>query len=495
MKDFNSYLTQTEEIGYVEQVADAIIYATGLPNVKPEEIVVFETGDFGQVFSIEPELVEILTFSKNSIKPGTRLTRTNEILKIPVGAELLGKVIDPLGTAIDSKKLTKTPTFSMPINSLPQGITKRKAITKSLETGVLIVDMAIPLGHGQRELIVGDRKTGKTSFLTKTILNQTRLGNICVYAAVGKKKLDVKKIQEFFEKQGVIDKMVIVASGSEDATGLIYLTPYTAMTISEFFRDQGRDVLLVLDDLSTHAKFYRELSLLGRRFPGRNSYPSDIFYTHAKLMERAGNFATEKGEASITCLPVAETAQGDLSGFIETNLMSMTDGHLYFDKDLFYLGRRPAINPFLSVTRVGRQTQSNLRREINREVISFMNLYEKMQSFVHFGAELNDNIKATLLTGARIIQFFSQYTNDIVPINLQIVLFSMLWGNLWENKELIVIRGDMQKIIKAYNSDKKLQEIVKELVTQNDSFNKLLRIIKIQGPQIIAAAQKYDNKA
>ncbi|MEK7559498.1 MAG: F0F1 ATP synthase subunit alpha [Patescibacteria group bacterium] len=494
MKDFNSYLNEIEEIGYVEQVADAIIYVSGLPNVKPEEIVIFETGDFGQVFSIEPELVEILIFSKNSIKPGTRLTRTNEILKVPVGVELLGKVIDSLGNSIESTKPSKSPTFTMPVNSLPQGITKRKAITKTLETGVLIVDMAIPLGHGQRELIVGDRKTGKTSFLTRTILNQTRHGNICVYAAIGKKKLDVKKIEEFFQKQGVMEKMVIVASGSEDATGLIHLTPYTAMTISEFFRDQGKDVLLVLDDLSTHAKFYRELSLLGRRFPGRNSYPSDIFYTHAKLMERAGNFITDKGEASITCLPVAETAQGDLSGYIETNLMSMTDGHLYFDKDLFYLGRRPAINPFLSVTRVGRQTQSNLRREINREIISFLNLYEKMQSFIHFGAELNENIRTTLLTGARIIQFFSQYTNEVVPINLQIVLFAMLWENSWENKELIAIREDMQRVILAYSSDKKIQQLVDTLVEQNDSFNKLLRMIKTQGPQILLSAQKYGNK-
>lgn len=495
MKDFNTYLNEIEEIGYVEQVAEAIIYVNGLPNIKPEEIVIFETGEFGQVFSIDPEVIEILIFSKNSIKPGTKVTRTNEILKIPVGTELLGRVLDSLGNPIENTKHSKMPSLTMPVNALPQGIIKRRAITKTLETGILIVDMAIPLGHGQRELIVGDRKTGKTSFLTHTILNQIRRGNICIYAAIGKKKLDVKKIEEFFQKNGVMDKMVIIASGSEDATGFIYLTPYTAMTISEFFRDQGKDVLLVLDDLSTHAKFYRELSLLGRKFPGRNSYPSDIFYSHAKLMERAGNFITDKGEASITCLPVAETAQGDLSGYIETNLMSMTDGHLYFDKDLFYLGRRPAINPFLSVTRVGRQTQSSLRREINREIISFLNLYEKMQSFIHFGAELNENIRATLLSGARIIQFFSQYTNEIVPINLQIVLFAMLWTNLWENKELVTIREDMQKIIHAYGQDKKIQELMDSLVTQNDSFNKLLGVMHTQGPQLLSTIQNYGKQA
>ncbi|MEK7186097.1 MAG: F0F1 ATP synthase subunit alpha [Patescibacteria group bacterium] len=490
MKNFTAYLNEIEEIGYVEQVADAIIYVSGLPHAKPEEIVIFETGEFGQVFTIDSDVIEILVFSKSSIKPGIRVVRTNEILKVPVGFELLGRVIDSLGNSIDNAKPLKTPKTISPVNIRPSGITTRKAITKPLETGVLIVDLAIPLGHGQRELIVGDRKTGKTSFLTKTILNQTNRGNICIYAAIGKKKLDVKKIEEYFAKHKVLDKMVIVASGSEDATGLTYLTPYTAMAISEYFRDQGKDVLLVLDDLSAHAKFYREVSLLGRRFPGRNSYPSDIFYTHAKLMERAGNFITEKGEASITCLAVAETAQGDLSGYIETNLMSMTDGHLYFDKDLFYLGRRPAINPFLSVTRVGRQTQTNLRREINREIISFLNLYEKMQSYIHFGAELNENIKSTLSTGAKIIQFFSQYTDEVIPINLQIVLFAMLWADLWSGKELIVIREDMQKIIKAYRSEPIIQEKVEEIV-KIDAFNKILGAIRIQGPEIIQVSQKY----
>ncbi len=492
MKDFNKYLSQTEEIGYVEQVADAIVYVSGLPRIKPEEIVIFETGDFGQVFGIEKEIVEILVFSKNLIKPGIKVTRTNEILKVPVGFELLGKVIDPLGSTISAIK-TEVPKNIMPINVRPEGIVKRRSVTKTLETGVLIVDLAIPLGHGQRELVVGDRKTGKTSFLTKTILSQTAKGNICIYAAVGKKKLDVKRIEELFRKHGALDKMVIIASGSEDSTGLTYLTPYTAMTVGEFFRNEGKDVLVVLDDLSTHAKFYREIALLGKRFPGRNSYPSDIFYAHARLLERAGNFVTDKGgEASITCLAVAETAQGDLSGYIETNLMSMTDGHLYFDKDLFYLGRRPAINPFLSVTRVGRQTQSNLRREISREIMSFLTLYEKMQSFVHFGAELNENIKMTLSTGAKIIQFFNQYTSDVIPLNLQVVLFCMLWANLWGVAGLATIKQDMEKIIEVYNSNRQIRDKIDSLV-KIDSFNELLGKIKVEGPKLLQAIKSYEN--
>lgn len=493
MKNFSAYLNATGEIGYVEQVAEAIIYVSGLPKAKPDEIVVFETGEFGQVFSVQSNYVEILIFSKKNINQGTRVTRTNEVLKIPVGYELLGRVIDPLGKPLGNVKPLKTPTEKRPIDTPAAGIVKRKPVTKPFETGILLVDLAIPLGHGQRELIVGDRKTGKTSFLTRTILNQTRRGNICVYAAIGKKKLDVKKAEEFFAKNGVLDKIVIIASGSGDSTGVIYLTPYTAMTISEYFRDDGKDVLLVLDDLSSHAKFYREISLLGRRFPGRNSYPSDIFYTHARLMERAGNFITEKGEASITCLTVAEAAAGDLSGYIETNLMSMTDGHLYFDKNLFYEGRRPAINPFLSVTRVGKQTQTQLRRDVNREIMSFLSLYEKMQSFIHFGAELNENVKATLATGEMIINFFNQAINEVVPINLQIVAFSMLWANMWRRQDTAVIRTQLHQILQAYNSDKEIRTRIDKLI-ENDSFNSLLGVLKAEGPQIIkAVSQKYGN--
>ncbi|MBI2031786.1 MAG: F0F1 ATP synthase subunit alpha [Candidatus Levybacteria bacterium] len=490
MKDFTAYLNQIQEIGYVEEVTDAIIHVSGLPEAKSDEIVYFETGDFGQVFTIHPDLVEILVFSKNSIKPGTRVVRTNSVLQIPVGFELLGRVIDPLGNSIDSIKPLKKMEFSRSIQSIPLGIAYRKTIITPFETGVSMVDMVMPLGHGQRELIIGDRKTGKTNFLMKTVLSQAKKGNVCVYASIGKKKIDIKQLEEFFIKNKIMDKAVIVASGSEDATGLIYLTPFTAMTICEYFRDQGKNVVVILDDLSTHAKFYREIALLGKRFPGRNSYPSDMFFIHAQLMERAGNFITQKGEFSITCFPVAETMQGDLSGYIETNLMSMTDGHLYFDRDLFYQGRRPAINPFLSVTRVGRQTQTNLRREINREIISFFTLYEKMQSFIHFGTELNENIKATLATGEKLIRFFNQKYQEILPIDLQLIFFVMLWGNVFEGKDFDAIENIFGKIFGAYEEDPKMKQQIDNLI-KIDSFNKLLASVRKQTPDILKLSEKY----
>lgn len=479
MKSFNDYLKETEEIGFVEEVIEYIVYSSGLPSAVPHEMVVFETGEMGQVISLSKDLVEILVFSRTQVKVGTKVTRTKEFLEIPVGEELLGETIDPLGNIIDSIKPIQKPSNHLPIDRTPAGITARKRITKSLETGIILVDLIIPLGKGQRELVIGDRKSGKTNFIAHTILNQAKLGTTCIYAAVGKKKIDIKKMEEFFIKNKVMDKVIIVASSPQDPSTIIYLTPYTAMSIAEFFRDKGKDTLIILDDLSTHAKFYREISLLGKRFPGRNSYPGDIFHVHSKLLERAGNFITGKDEdASITCMPVVETVQGDLTGYIQTNIMSMTDGHIFFDSDLFSKGRRPAINPFLSVTRVGHQTQNQLKREINRELISFLTLYEKIQNYVHFGAELSDSVKATLATGDRILHLFDQPLYKTNASQVQLFLFCSLWVGTWNNKTPEEMKKDIEKITDAYISNQGIREQINKFIESQDSFNKLLGEIR-----------------
>lgn len=498
MKDFNYYLNVVGEIGYVEQTTSAIIYVNGLPNAKPSELVIFENDMLGQVLTLTRDLIEILVFYEDLPKPGMRVVRTNESLRLPVGSSLLGSIINPLGNSLESPKpKTTLQKFSL-INKPPTGILSRKSIKKQLETGVAIVDLITPLGFGQRELVIGDRKTGKTSFLLQSVLAQAKQGNICIYAAVGKRKLDIKALSDFANANKIMGKIVIVASSSEDPAGMIFLTPYSAMTISEYFRDEGNDVFLILDDLSTHAKFYREISLLARRFPGRSSYPGDIFYTHAALLERAGNFATEKGEKAITCLPVAETIQGDLSGYIQTNLMSMTDGHLYFDSDIFIKGRRPAVNPFLSVTRVGRQTQSNLKREINREILSLLTLYEKLLNFSHFGAELSESTKATLNMGEAVSKFFMQQPSYIMPLNVQIVLFCLLWNNLLSSNAKDTTfekQQDIGKIIRLYNANKDFRKQIDDLIEKATSFNELLGAIKKKGNQLllINIINKYDK--
>lgn len=474
MKDFQTLLKTIGEIGYVEEAVLALAYVNGIPGCRPSEIIVFETGEFGQVMSLDKNRVEVLLFSSSSVRVGTRAARTNEFVRIPVGQELLGQVIDPLGFPLDRNKKLAHPATAYPVEIIPPGIKARKRISRPCETGVTLVDLTIPLGKGQRELVIGDRKTGKTSFLLQSMLTQSQQGSICIYAGIGKKRVDLKKVEEFFLQKKIIQNCIIVGASSQDAAGLIYLAPYTAMTIAEYFRDQGRDVLVVLDDLLTHAKFYREISLLGKKFPGRNSYPGDIFYIHARLLERAGNFQTQKGEASITCLPVIETAQGDIAGYMQTNIISITDGHIFFDNDLFLNGRRPAVNPFLSVTRVGRQTQTVTHREINRELLSFLTLYEKLQRYIHFGAELSETIKYTLSTGERILAFFGQTSHDILPVHLQIFLFNLLWIGVWQFKGVDIMLTDMKRIIEVYNRDELFRKKVHEMIDQSRSFNGLL---------------------
>jgi F-type H+-transporting ATPase subunit alpha len=473
MKTFSYYLKQIEEIGFVEECNYSIIYASGLPNATVHELVIFETGEAGMILSLGREHAEILMFSKYSVKVGTKVTRTGTKQQMPVGFELLGQTVDSFGQPLEPNKNFTKPQLSRPIDSAPGGISTRKRITQPLETGISMVDFLVPLGRGQRELIIGDRKTGKTSFLHQAILKQAKLGTICIYGAIGKKQTDIKKTQDFFKQSGIEKNTVIIASGSEDPSGIIYLTPYAAMTLAEYFRDEGHDVLVVLDDLLTHAKFYREIMLIGRRFPGRNAYPADIFYTHAKLLERAGNFTLEGGsEHSITCLPIVESVEGDIAGFIQSNLMSMTDGHIYFDVDLFTKGHRPSVNPFLSVSRVGRQTQSSLRLSLHRELISFMTIHQRLENFSHFGSETGANVKRTLLVGQRIFSYFTQGATEVRSLDFELILFAMLWQDIWQNID--TMEDDMKKMRKKYEEDLETQTVVKDIIESSSSLNDLL---------------------
>jgi F-type H+/Na+-transporting ATPase subunit alpha len=485
MKSFQQYLTTNEEIGFVEACNQSIVYASGLPNATLQEIVVFESGDLGVILSMSREQVEILLFSKYSVKAGMKVARTGIKEEIPVGFELLGKSVNPFGQPLSATVTLEEPKITRPIDISPSGINTRKRIEQSFETGVTLVDMLIPLGKGQRELIIGDRKTGKTSFLYQTILKQASLGTICIYAGIGKKKTDIKKIETFFKNTGIENNTVIVATSSEDPAGVIYLTPYAAMTIAEYFRDEGHDVLVVLDDLFTHAKFYREIMLIGRRFPGRNAYPADIFYTHARLLERAGNFVLSNGaEHSITCLPVVESVEGDIAGFIQTNLMSMTDGHIYFDVEMFTKGNRPAINPFVSVSRVGRQTQSPLRLSLNRELISFLSLHRRLESYSHFSAEAGAGIKRTLAVAERIMAFFTQGATEVKNLDLQIIIFCILWIDYWQGIQKM--EEDIATINKSYQNSIEAQTLVKNLVSNAKSLNELLLAVRQQQDKILS---------
>ncbi len=472
---FNKYLEETGEIGFVEKVQQPIIYSSGIPTARIWEVVCFEDGSTGVITALNDELAEILMFGNTMLPVGSRVVRTGETLQVPVGDELLGSVIDSLGFSLKNGAPPTGISEKRDVDIAPFGIDRRERVKEPLETGISLVDFLIPLGKGQRELIIGDRNIGKTSFVMQAMLSQALKGTICIYAGIGKKKHSLKEIEEFFESHGILKNSIIVGASSSDPIGYIYMAPYTAMTIAEYFRDHGKDVLLVLDDLTNHAKFYREMSLVAKKFPGRDAYPGDIFYSHARLLERAGNYNIGNGKsASITCLAVAETIGGDISGYIQTNLMSITDGHIFFDLDMYKEGKRPAINYFLSVTRVGRQTQSKVRWGINRELSSFMTLRNKTEQFIHFGAELNEGIKSTLEMSKNLDFFFDQSIEEILDLNVQIVVFTLIWTGLLKEETEGKVKYYIQQAQKLYENDPVFKKMILDLIDSCADFNQLL---------------------
>lgn len=399
---------KNKEVGIISQIKGSLVHVKNLPGATIGEGISFESGEHGQVISIKDDIVEVLVFSRNSLNSSSKVGRTGRQLSISAGEGLLGHVVNALGYTLDNRREDSIISLPLTVENKPLGISERKKIDKFMETGVSIVDTLVPLGLGQRELIIGDRKSGKTSFLLQTLLSQAKQERICIYTLIGKRKSEIKEIYTFLKDNNVLGYSIIVAASAEDSPGENYIAPFTAMTLAEYFKDQGVDTLVILDDLTTHAKYFREMSLVGGRFPGRESYPGDIFYLHSKLLERAGNFK----KASITCLPVAEAPNGDITGYIQTNLMSMTDGHIYFDSDMFYRGARPAVNVFLSVTRVGKQTQDQSMRDLAGKILALLKKKEEMVRFLRFGSEITLPVSILLRQADRVTAFFNQLPNE-----------------------------------------------------------------------------------
>jgi F-type H+/Na+-transporting ATPase subunit alpha len=485
MKDFQHYLDNVGEIGYVVQNVHSIVYVSGLPGAHPNEVVIFENKDTGLILSLGREFLEVLVFSNTEVRVGSRVVRTGESVTIGVGEGLLGRMIDPLGAPLDKKGEIKDLTQSL-VDISPPKIVERRNIEEPLMTGVAIVDLISPLGKGQRELVIGDRKTGKTELLLQTMSTQAKLGTVCIYSVIGQKQIDISKLYEFFTSKGIIQNTILLVSSSSDSSGLIYLTPYSAMTIAEYFRDKGMDVLLVLDDMTTHARNYREISLLARKFPGRSSYPGDIFYIHSRLVERAGSF--KKG--SITCLPVAESILGDLSGYIQTNLMSMTDGHIFFDIELVSQGKRPAVNPFLSVTRVGHQTQTPLQKDVSRELSVFLVTYDRMKQFMHFGAEVGDTAKNILNLGARVDAFFNQPGTDIVSININTLIIAGLWAGIWSEVKIDQFKMEMEQLTLLYSTDDAYKKEVDTFIESSKIFSDIVTGLRRDNNMIVSKIKR-----
>ncbi len=469
---------QMEETGTVILVGDGIARVYGLKNCMANELLEFEGGSFGMAQNLEEETVSVAVLSNNNdIREGNTVKRTGKVLSVPVGEKLLGRVVNALGEAIDGKGPIEYDA-TRPIESEAPGIIERESVNVPLQTGIKAIDSMIPIGRGQRELIIGDRQTGKTEIAIDTIINQRNTGVICIYVAIGQKNTSVAKLASELEKNGAMDYTIIVAATAAESAPLQYIAPYSGCAMAEFFREQGKDVLIIYDDLSKHAVAYRALSLLIRRPPGREAYPGDVFYLHSRLLERAACVAKEYGGGSITALPIIETQAGDVSAYIPTNVISITDGQIFLETELFHSGIMPAINPGISVSRVGGSAQLKAMKKVSGELKLLYSQYRELQSFAQFGSDLDADTKRRLALGERIVEVLKQGRNAPVRVGLQVaIVYAVIKGYLdsievsqvkeYEKRLFAVINNKytswLERIENGYYDEADEQELIKIL--------------------------------
>lgn len=420
-----------EETGKVILVGDGIARVWGLTNCMANELLEFEGGSFGMAQNLEEETVSVAVLSnKNDIREGMTVKRTGEVLAVPVGEKLLGRVVNALGEPIDGKGPIEY-SGTRPIESEAPGIIERESVSVPLQTGFKAIDSMIPIGRGQRELIIGDRQTGKSEIAIDTIINQKNSDVLCIYVAIGQKSTTVAQIANELAANGAMDYTIIVSATASETAPLQYIAPYSGCAMAEYFREQGKDVLIVYDDLSKHAVAYRALSLLIRRPPGREAYPGDVFYLHSRLLERAACVAKEYGGGSITALPIIETQSGDVSAYIPTNVISITDGQIFLETELFHSGIMPAINPGISVSRVGGAAQLKGMKKVSGELKLLYSQYRELQSFAQFGSDLDADTKARLALGERIVEVLKQGKNQPVSVGKQVaIVYAAIKGYL-----------------------------------------------------------------
>ena len=430
IKNYQSHVEMTET-GTVVLVGDGIASVYGLRNCMASELLEFEDGSVGLAQNLESETVSVAVLANtNDIREGTKVRRTGKVLSVPVGEELLGRVVDALGNPIDGKgpvNCTKTRSIE---NEAP-GIIERKSVSVPLQTGIKAIDSMIPIGRGQRELLIGDRQTGKTEIAIDTIINQRDNDVICIYVAIGQKSSSVVQLAQQLTNTGAMDYTIIVSASASESAPLQYIAPYSGCAMAEHFREQGRDVLIIYDDLSKHAVAYRAMSLLIRRPPGREAYPGDVFYLHSRLLERAACVAPEYGGGSITALPIIETQAGDVSAYIPTNVISITDGQIFLETELFHAGVIPAINPGISVSRVGGSAQLKAMKKVSGELKLLYSQYRELQSFAQFGSDLDADTKSRLELGERIVEVLKQKQNSPIKIGCQVaIVYAVINGYL-----------------------------------------------------------------
>ena len=479
IKNYNSKI-QLGDVGTVVTVGDGIVRIQGLENCMLNELLEFENGVQCMAMNLEQDFVgAVMLGSDKGIKEGDSVKRTNSIVSVPVGEELLGRVVNALGQPIDGPGsiLTKE---TRPVEKIAPGIITREPVSVPLQTGIKAIDSMIPIGRGQRELIIGDRQTGKTAIAIDTIINQKGKDCLCIYVAIGQKNSTVANVVDTLTKNGAMDYTIIVSSTASELAPLQYIAPYAGCAMGEYFMEHGKDVLIVYDDLSKHAVAYRALSLLLKRPPGREAYPGDVFYLHSRLLERAANLNKEYGGGSLTALPIIETQAGDVSAYIPTNVISITDGQIFLETELFNSGVRPAVNPGISVSRVGGDAQIKAMKKVAGKLKLDYSQYRELASFSQFGSDLDKDTKERLAKGERIVEVLKQDQNSPLAVEEQVVIIYAVVNNYLApipipkikqyQKDLIEhIKANNPEILEGIRTEKVLseknEEALKELLT------------------------------
>jgi len=498
------------EVGQVTSVGDGVAELSGLPAAQMMEMVVFATGEgktleatladstvlYGLVLNLEEDVVKVVVLGDSAkVKEGMTVFWTGKLLSVPVGDGIVGRVIDALGAPIDGKGAVKTDK-DMPIERVAYGVMDRSAVNEPIHTGIKAIDSMIPIGRGQRELIIGDRGTGKTTIAIDTIINQKyepkEKRPICIYVAIGQKRSKTANLMAQLEAAGAMEYTTIIATSASEASPMLFLAPFTGMAIGEYFMEQGKDVLIILDDLSKHAVAYRQMSLLLRRPPGREAYPGDIFYLHSRLLERSAKLSKELGGGSITALPIIETQEGDVSAYIPTNVISITDGQIFLEGELFNKGIRPALNVGISVSRVGSSAQTKAMKAVSGKIRLELAQFRELEAFMQFASDLDEDTKNRIDSGRKYVELLKQTQNNPMPFYKQVVSIfgannGLLEGTKPENVQKIevayhdFITRDRKEILDTIENERalsdELQEKMKQSITDFKEANSNLYVV------------------
>ena len=452
---------QQNETGTILMVGDGIARASGLVNCMAGELLEFEDGNFGMAQNLEENSVSIVIFgSDENIGEGQTVKRTGKVVSVPVGEAMIGRVVNALGQPIDGAGPIDTKEFR-PVETKAPGICERRSVYQPLQTGIKAIDSMIPIGRGQRELIIGDRQTGKTTIATDTIINQKGKDVLCIYVAIGQKRSTVASLVENLTRNGAMDYTIVVAATASESSPMQYIAPYAGCAMGEYFMNQGKDVLIIYDDLSKHAVAYRALSLLIRRPPGREAYPGDVFYLHSRLLERAAKLDDEHGGGSLTALPIIETQAGDVSAYIPTNVISITDGQIFLESELFFSGVRPAVNVGLSVSRVGGAAQTKIMKKVAGNLRIDLAQYRELEVFTQFSSDLDDGTKATLNYGSHLIELLKQPLYHPMALHKQILLLFAAGHKMLNDVPVKELKAETEEMTAFF--EQKYPETVKKI--------------------------------